>query len=322
MYKATKFSVIIPVYNVENYLSYCLGTVRNQTLKDLEIICVNDGSTDRSLEILQEFQKIDERIRIINQENRGLSAARNRGLDTARGEYILFVDSDDYLCPDTCDRLYNELLQTRAEIVVFGTNVFPWHMASQNPWLRDKLNVNTRYYAENTALSLFQENASNPFVWNKCFRREFIESNGFRFDEELLYGEDTPFLFYTFPQAKEISFISDKLYNYRCCSQGSLMSKASRNPEWKLEMHLRIVEKILACWKEKAYLPLAMDEFYLWLLEFFVYDLEREDISVEAKRGIAGKVRDMAFAFGLCFTGKKGFKYGKKMEKRLAAVAS
>ena len=89
-----KISVIIPVYNVEKYLAECLTSVVNQTFKDIEIICVNDGSTDNSPKILKEFAQKDSRIKIINQENQGLSAARNTGLDVATGEYVSFIDSD------------------------------------------------------------------------------------------------------------------------------------------------------------------------------------------------------------------------------------
>ena len=97
MIKEPKFSIIIPVYNVENYLSECLDSVIKQTIMDLEIICVNDGTKDHSREILEEYQKQDARIQIIDKVNGGLSSARNAGLAAATGEYILFLDSDDYL---------------------------------------------------------------------------------------------------------------------------------------------------------------------------------------------------------------------------------
>jgi len=321
LYKEPKFSIIIPTYNVEKYLSYCLETVIGQTLKDIEIICVNDGSTDNSLTILQRFQGADDRIRIIDKENGGLSSARNAGLEVAKGKYIIFLDSDDYLCTDACDRIYSEFIQTNADIVVYGSNIFPWHKASENTWLSNQLNVHTNYYKNSTIKSLFYENGANPFVWNKCFRREFLVRNGFRFDEDLLYGEDTPFLFCVFPAATEISFIEDRLYNYRCSRQESLMSKARQNPKWKMEMHLKIVEKILECWKEKSYILDAMDEIHLWILEFFVYDLENEDIAQDDKKEIVNKIINMIAMFDLSFVNKDKMKYGKKMEKRLLDAA-
>lgn len=321
MHKNPKFSVIIPVYNAGRYLSHCLETVVAQTLKDIEIICINDGSTDQSPDILRQYQALDGRIHVISQANGGLPSARNAGLRAAGGDCILFLDADDYLSERACDRLYNEFIQTNADIVVFGTTVFPWHIARGQVWLNNKLRVATKYYARNTKMALFLENASNPFVWNKCYKRKFLENHGFRFDEELLYGEDTPFLFCTFPAAREISFIEDKLYNYRCSSQGSLMAQAGKNPKRKLEWHLKMAEKILTDWREKSYLEDAVDEMYLWLLEFFVYDLEKGDIAREDRQEIAGEVIGLIERFDLRFGRKKKGKDGERLRRRLYAVA-
>ena len=113
MIKAALLSVIIPVYNVEPYLEQCLDSVINQTYKNLEIICINDGSTDNSLKILEKYQKKDNRIKLINQKNKGLSEARNAGLDVAKGEYIAFVDSDDYLELNAYEEAMNVVLQEK-----------------------------------------------------------------------------------------------------------------------------------------------------------------------------------------------------------------
>lgn len=116
MKNAPKVSVIIPVYNVEQYLRECLDSVVNQTLKDIEIICVNDGSPDNSLAILEEYAAKDERIKIINKENGGLSSARNCAIPLAQGEYIGFVDSDDWIDLDFYEKLYNTAKEYNAEI--------------------------------------------------------------------------------------------------------------------------------------------------------------------------------------------------------------
>ena len=114
----SKVSVIIPVYNVEKYLRECLDSVINQTLKDIEIICVNDGSTDNSLQILEEYAQKDERIKIIAQENKGQAVARNVGIKIAQGEFIGFLDSDDYLDLNFYENLYNRAKETNSNIVV------------------------------------------------------------------------------------------------------------------------------------------------------------------------------------------------------------
>ena len=111
MQEEVKISIIIPVYNVEKYLHECLDSIINQTFKDLEIICVDDGSTDKSSEILEEYEQKDKRFTVISQPNKGVSAARNRGMQQAKGKYIMFVDSDDYVHP----RFYELLLQALKE---------------------------------------------------------------------------------------------------------------------------------------------------------------------------------------------------------------
>ena len=112
-----KVSIIIPVYNVEPFLARCLDSVVGQTLRGIEIICVDDGSPDRSIDILNRYAAQDDRIRVISQENRGLGGARNRGFDAATGEFILFVDSDDWIDPAYCERLYEAAREAERSIV-------------------------------------------------------------------------------------------------------------------------------------------------------------------------------------------------------------
>ena len=113
-----KVSIVVPVYNVEQFLPDCLDSLTNQTLKDIEIICVNDGSPDNSLKILEEYAQNDDRVKIITQENQGVSAARNAGLKTAVGEYIGFVDPDDWIDLDFYSKLYDAIQESNADISV------------------------------------------------------------------------------------------------------------------------------------------------------------------------------------------------------------
>lgn len=115
-----KVSIIVPVYNVEKYLRKCLDSLINQTLKDIEIICINDGSTDKSLEILEEYKNRDSRIILLNQENSGQSVARNRGIEIAKGEYLGFVDPDDWIDLDYYEKLYNAASTNNTDIAVGG----------------------------------------------------------------------------------------------------------------------------------------------------------------------------------------------------------
>ena len=122
--KMIKISVIIPVYNVEQYLPKCLDSVLNQTLKDIEIICINDESPDNCAQILEEYQKRDSRIIILNQKNSGQGSARNRGLEIAKGKYIQFLDSDDFYEPTCCEEMYNLMEQHKdIDVACFDCNI-------------------------------------------------------------------------------------------------------------------------------------------------------------------------------------------------------
>ncbi|MBR6126526.1 glycosyltransferase family 2 protein, partial [bacterium] len=114
-----KVSIIIPVYNVEEYLEQCLESVKNQTYTDLEVLCINDGSTDNSLEILNRYAHEDSRFMVFSQENLGVSAARNKGIDLSTGEYILFLDPDDWWSEDIVEKAVNKIEAENSEVVIF-----------------------------------------------------------------------------------------------------------------------------------------------------------------------------------------------------------
>ncbi len=274
MSKKPKFSIIVPVYNVEPYLSYCLNTIVEQTLRDIEIICVNDGSTDQSLKILQAYAREDDRIKIINKPNGGLSSARNAALPVAEGEYILFVDSDDMICKYTCDRLYREILQKAPDVIIFGTEIFPGAvMKPDRGWLEWTLAVNPVYYDKNCINALFWERASKPYVYNKCFKNSTLKKNKISFDEQIKFGEDMVFLFMVFSRISSVIYIPDKLYKYRYDREGSLMDQSRKDVEWKLKYHLKIMEKILKDWDEHGFIKGHEESLYIWCLEFIVNEL-------------------------------------------------
>ena len=122
--KDLKVSVIVPVYNGEKYLVRCMDSIVGQTLKETEIICVDDGSSDRSPEILDEYARRDNRVRLISQRNAGAGAARNRGLSEAKGEYLSFLDADDFFEPDMLERAYRKAKEQKAQILVFGSDQY------------------------------------------------------------------------------------------------------------------------------------------------------------------------------------------------------
>lgn len=274
MSKKPKFSIIVPVYNVEPYLSFCLNTIVEQTVKDIEIICVNDGSTDQSLKILQAYAKEDKRIKIIDKSNSGPSSARNTALRMAEGEYLLFIDSDDLIRKYMCDRLYWDILQKSPDIIVFGTEVFPEAVIKpERAWLEWVLSVNPAYYTENCINALFWERASKPFIYNKCFKSSVLKRNRIFFDEQIKLGEDMIFLFTVFSRINSVMYIPDKLYRYRFDREGSLMDHSRKDTEWKLRNHLKVIEKILVDWSKHGFIKGHEDSLYIWCLELIVDEL-------------------------------------------------
>ena len=136
MENTPRISVIIPVYNVEKYLGKCLSSLVEQTFRDFEIIAVNDGSTDHSLEILRRFEENYDFITVIDQENKGISLSRNRGMDIARGEYLCFVDSDDFVAPCYLQRLYELCQENKADIACcsYYFRFVDWNFIIQYPF--------------------------------------------------------------------------------------------------------------------------------------------------------------------------------------------
>ena len=180
-------SIIVPVYNTEEYLQKCLDSLTNQTLKNIEIICVNDGSTDNSLKILQDNAIKDDRIKIINQENKKQGAARNAGMQVATGEYIGFVDSDDWVDLDFYEKLYIAAKKHNFDIAL-GTNVRAKKSINKN-----RLNI-TEEKEYTTVQEKFDVNIQwkNPCPTNKIYKRDLFISHNIRWSEGV-YCEDRIF---------------------------------------------------------------------------------------------------------------------------------
>jgi glycosyltransferase involved in cell wall biosynthesis len=237
-------SVIIPVYNVEKYLRQCLDSVVNQTLWDIEVVCVDDGSTDNSSAILAEYAVRDTRITVLAQEHTGVSRARNRGIATASGKYVSFIDADDYININTLERLVKIADKNEADIVVFGGVTFP----AIDDWANRCLSPRNVAYRSKFIRALFKENGSRPFIHNKIFNRYFLESNHLLFSEELALGEDQVFQFFAFPRAHQITYISDKLYHYRQDNENSAMVRFNSDHQKKLDQHIKIINIIYEKW--------------------------------------------------------------------------
>ena len=221
-----KVSIIIPVYNVEKYLRECLDSVINQTLNDIEIICVNDGSTDNSLNILKEYVSNDNRIKIVNQENKGAGAARNQGIKIASGEYIIFLDGDDFFDLRMLEKLYNKSTETNA-----GNTVCEFYNYNQlTSQITRGNSVRSQYLIPYTELFSYRDCPDAIFdvimraPWNKLFKADFIRKNHFEF-QNLPYFNDVYFNTVVLACANSIAIINDALLYYRININNSATSK-------------------------------------------------------------------------------------------------
>lgn len=265
-------SLIVPVYNVERYLSYCLDSLRTQTLRDIEIICVDDGSTDNSAAIAAAHAELDSRVRLVSKINGGLSSARNAGIDEAQGTYLMFVDSDDFIAKNACETVVSAFEATDADVVTFGAHCIP--RKTNNPWLDRVLAPGDKVYDGFSEDLLFAEN-SRPFAWRTAVRKRFIDEYDLRFDENVLFGEDQVFHFDIYPLARITALISDKLYYYRLSRKDSLMSTFADSSQWRVPKHIDIVDAILTHWEKRGLMDLCPTRLMDWILDFLCYDLFR-----------------------------------------------
>lgn len=297
-----KVSVVIPVYNVEEYLSLCLNSCINQTLYDVEFICVNDGSTDGSQAILEEYAKRDSRVKIINQSNKGLSSARNAGIRNANGAIIMFLDSDDYLSYNACERVWLEILNAPTDIVVFGTTIFP-ETPRASAWHYSVLRSHTKRYNNFSEDVLFTEKCAMPFVWRQAFSKKLLDEYELSFDETVKYGEDMVFQMETFPHASNFAFISDPLYHYRWYREGSLMSSVRDDLDRKIENHLYFVDIISRYWKQQGWFTRYGKAYTQWVIEFLVPDIRSKQVKRSQEH--LNKLNSLIQEYGLSMYLKK-----------------
>ena len=201
-----RYSVIVPVYNVEKFLAKCLDSILNQDFDDYEIIAVNDGSTDSSLEILNEYSKKTDKIKVINQDNKGLGGARNTGIDVASGDYLVFIDSDDYVDNQMLSQLNSVLSTNSFDILAFecfqvdiNNNIIDFKVDSDDGSLSK---ISSKLFC-----------TFEPTAWSKIYKRDLFISSNIRFPERLWY-EDLATVYRLIPFADKIGYLKKPLYYY------------------------------------------------------------------------------------------------------------
>lgn len=260
-------SVIVPVYNTAPFLTRCLESLIQQTYRNLEIICVNDGSTDGSAAILDEYAAKDSRIKVIHQENAGVSVARNRGLDAATGEFVTFVDADDWLEPDSYEKSV-PCMESDVDLVCFGTLIEGEGEAEE---MRNKELYYALKYDGKIDCGTHEIMKTDAGIWNKIFRMSVVRRYCLHYPVGLAYGEDAAFFVMYASQIRKTYFCKDKLYHYWVHAD-SAMAKASRRNVRCVD-HLKAVRNLGQFWYEsglqenrKALLVCAFDQWYWFAL--------------------------------------------------------
>ena len=244
----SKISLIIAVYNAEEFLRECLDSVVNQTLKDIEIICVDDGSVDKSAQILEEYAKKDTRIKIITQKNSGLSMARNNAMKITKGQYIQFLDADDWINNNTCEILYNLANDNNLDMLQYsGVNFF-----NENYIEQESKYWNFLYLPPKFRYKSFTLKDAYPFMHkmavSSCltiYKRKMIDDNKLEFPPHLCY-EDNLFFIKSLFSAKKIGITKEKLYHRRLHS-----AQITQNYDKHYLDYIKITDLVLSFLKEQ-----------------------------------------------------------------------
>lgn len=220
-------SVIIPCYNVETYLEQCLNSIMNQTLHDIEIICVDDGSTDQTVEILNQLQSTDDRIKIVHQQNKGAGATRNLGLSIATGDYVSFLDADDFSDANMLELSLDQAMRNNADIVVYRIKRYiestGEYLDCEWSVLEDNLPSTQCFSPKDIKSNFF--NTLSGYTWDKLFNTAFIRKNGLLFQEQPVYN-DAFFAYTALLKADRIAFLNQPLhYQRKRAAQNSITNR-------------------------------------------------------------------------------------------------
>lgn len=266
-----KVSIIVPVYNVEDFLIECLDSICGQKFSDIEIICVNDGSTDNSQKILNNYSKNDDRIKIINQKNCGLGCARNTGLKYANGEYIAFIDSDDYISRDYVELLYDNMILNSSDVaiskiarfenndeIIYSMPAFPLEEIFKDV----DFNKFTFNY-KNIKMHILNTSFSAVI---KMYKKEFLDKFNLKFPQGIAF-EDVLFHVQSLLNASKISFVPEFLYYYRLSNENSIMHDKS-----KIQDIVKVCNSVEDFLKNSNYFEEFKSEFFIFkIIQLYQY---------------------------------------------------
>ncbi len=262
-------SVILPVYNVDAYLRQCLDSIVHQTLSEIEIICVDDGSLDDSPRILSEYASKDRRIQIITQKNAGPGAARNTGLERANGEYVIFLDSDDWFELDFLEKMALRAIEAGADVTICQTVEFDTETGKERSadWmLKRQLLPGEVFSPEEVSQRVFQFTYGMP--WDKLYHREFIDQAGIRFPQ-LKNSEDLAFVFPSILASRKIAIHPGICVHHRINRASSVSNNLDVQPDAPY-----LAFQIVKDWMERTgKLPFYRQSFLNWAMEFLIWHI-------------------------------------------------
>lgn len=302
-----KVSVILPVYNVGKYLRQCMDSIAAQTLQEIEVICIDDGSSDDSQQILQEYARKDQRVKVACQQNQGAGAARNRGLSMAQGEYLSFLDSDDFFEADMLEKAYQKAKEAKAQLLVFRSDQYhedrdefvKIHWTLRKADLPPYRPMNHRTFTGNV-FKVFV-----GWAWDKLFERSFILEHGLEFQEQRT-SNDLLFVFSALVLAKRVEILDEVLAHQRRNNKESLSNTRERSWQCFYEA-LRALKGNL----ERFGLYQELEQDYInYALHFSLWNLNT--ITGPKKETLFERLKGEWFeALGVC--GKEeGYFYNKK----------
>ena len=251
-------SIIIPAYNVEKYIDKCLSSILDQTYTNIEVIIINDGSTDKTAQIINSISKKDDRVRILHKENAGVSAARNRGIEISTGDYLVFVDGDDYLAKDYAEYMLSLVQKTSSDICL-SKCCYTVNGEKQT----EVETIEPLKPEEATALLLSPEVIVG--CWNKIYKRSFIMDNKLRFSTTLFYGEGLSFITTASQLSNSVGVGNRKVYYYRRNNEASATTRFNLEKIYNGEKALETIRKQLTIKNKKinTMITLHFSLFYL-----------------------------------------------------------
>lgn len=268
-----RVSIIVPVYNSEKYIRRCIESILKQTYAEIELILVDDGSTDHSRERCLYYAEIDDRVVVLHQQNQGASAARNSGLKYAKGEYILFVDSDDWIEEDLLETMIAKNAKYQVEAVVFGwkcegNDTACYQITEKDIILRGREIINT-IIDDDLAYG-------GGYTWNKLWNRSVLKINTGFFDENLYTYEDKIFAIKNYLEVNRVAIVSDVCYHY-LIREGSLSRPYNSDQYWKAKENVLLAHRKMAeiCDVDSRLGHRAYIKYYSMVMQFLASAVKR-----------------------------------------------